>query len=592
MLKKKLLALSLVLALGLTACGGDDAGDDTEAETPEVSDTTTGGDEETDETEAEGEDNGGESSLTSQPEPGEKDADQYFNTFTVEEPTTLNSAQGSDKSSFAVLTNIMEPLVRQVEDTKTGQLEIQPAAAESWETSDDQLTWTFHLRDGMKWSNGDPLTANDYEFGMKRALDVTDGAGGMGYLLSCIENANESMTGDVDTEEVGVTAVDDTTLEIKLVRETPYFLQLLSTRPTLPIHQATFEELGDSYGQEAEGLVTCGPFNITSWTHQSNMDFEKNPDYWDAENVYFDKVSQRIISEETTYMNAFLNGELDQISTTDAEWEEQFKAKEDVFLQLIKNPAVDYMFFNTEEKPYNNAKVRRAISAAINREESISAVYNDVGVPAYGLVMHGIAYEGEEWRQIVPTEELEAIIKEGDDPKALLEEGLKEEGMTPDEFTLNLEFGGTSQEMVEMGDYFIQSLEETLGTTVTVQTNEWAAFSDKVQNGDFQLGYMAWFADYNDPYHMLELMLSDVDGLQCNWESEEYDKLIEEALTTTDSQERLEKYTEAEKIIAEESPVIPILNSVKQTFRYEYLYGWQNSQFSTQGWKNMYTSGR
>lgn len=585
MSKKKFLPLLLVLALGLGACGNktEEAPEDNTEQTVDAGEMDNKDDNQPDAEAPAIEGN------SDQKEAGEKDAEQYLNTFYVEEPTTLNSALNSDASSWALLKNLMEPLVRNVENVETGELTAEPAAAESWEVSEDGLTWTFKIREGMKWSDGDPVTAKDYEFGIRTALDSTTGAGGMGWLLDVLEGYDEN---GGDNAKESVTATDDYTLEFKLKTPTPFFLQLASTRPTLPIKQSAYEEFGDKYGAEAANFVGNGPFIITDWVHQTEVNLEKNPEYWDADNVYFENVNWRIINEEATMMNAFQTGEIDSVSTNKAEYQAQFAAKPDVIHKTVNRPSVDFMFFNTEKAPYNNPKVRLALSLAIDREEAIQAIYHEVGEPAYGFVMHGVnTDEGEEYRSVVEGP-LKALQAEHADPKALLEEGLAEEGMTIDEFQANLDFGGVNEDTKRIGDYMINTFQDKLGVNLNVNMNEWAAFNDQIKNGSFDIGYMAWFADVNDPYHMLSLMLSGNDGIHTGWENEEYDKLVEEGLASKDPAERLKKYEEAETILSEESPVIPMLYAVRNSFMYDYLYGWQLSEFSTQGMKYQFTSGR
>lgn len=585
MSKKKFLPLLLVLALGLGACGNktEEAPEDNTEQTVDAGEMDNKDDNQPDAEAPAIEGN------SDQKEAGEKDAEQYLNTFYVEEPTTLNSALNSDASSWALLKNLMEPLVRNVENVETGELTAEPAAAESWEVSEDGLTWTFKIREGMKWSDGDPVTAKDYEFGIRTALDSTTGAGGMGWLLDVLEGYDEN---GGDNAKESVTATDDYTLEFKLKTPTPFFLQLASTRPTLPIKQSAYEEFGDKYGAEAANFVGNGPFIITDWVHQTEVKLEKNPEYWDADNVYLENVNWRIINEEATMMNAFQTGEIDSVSTNKAEYQAQFAAKPDVIHKTVNRPSVDFMFFNTEKAPYNNPKVRLALSLAIDREEAIQAIYHEVGKPAYGFVMHGVnTDEGEEYRSVVEGP-LKALQAEHADPKALLEEGLAEEGMTIDEFQANLDFGGVNEDSKRIGDYMINTFQDKLGVNLNVNMNEWAAFNDQIKNGSFDIGYMAWFADVNDPYHMLSLMLSGNDGIHTGWENEEYDKLVEEGLASNDPAERLKKYEEAETILSEESPVIPMLYAERNSFMYDYLYGWQLSEFSSQGMKYQFTSGR
>lgn len=366
----------------------------------------------------------------------------------------------------------------------------------------------------------------------------------------------------------------------------------MSSRPSLPINQTAYEEFGEAYGAEAANFVGCGPFTITDWIHQTDIKLVKNPEYWDAEHVYLENVDWRIINEETTRMNAFLNGEIDSVGTNAAEWQQQFEMKDDVLHSIINRPSVDFMFFNTEKSPYNNAKVRLAFSLALNREEAIQAVFDGVGQPGYGFVMHGITTDdGEEYRKVVEGPIL-GLQGQYADPKALLEEGLKEEGIDPASFVATLDFGGTGEQTKEIGDYMINSFKNSLGVDLKVNLNEWSAFNDQIQNGNFEIGYMAWFADYNDPYHMLSIMLGDTDGLHTGWANEEYDTLVKEGINSDDPAERLAKYEAAETILSEEAPVIPIFYGVSNSYRYDYVYGWQLSEFSTQGLKNQFTSGR
>lgn len=582
MKSKKLLAAALAMSFVLSSCGGEGKKGGNEANSTSNPSSQV----------SENEVAEGEEGNVRKADPfaeGEKDEVQYLNTWYQEEPTTLNSAKGSDASSISILMNVMEPLARNIE-TSPGKFEIVPGAAESWDISDDGKTYTFHLRDN-KWSDGKPVTAKDYEFGLQTAADVETGAGGLGWLVDCIEGVTEAMAGEKKGTEIGVKAIDDKTLEIKLVEKTPYFLELVATRPAFPIREDVYKEMGEKYGTEAENIVTNGPFKIDSWTHNTEIKLSKNENYWDADNVSYDNVSWKIMEDENSRFNAFLNGEIDSVGTTQEEWQQQFEAKEDVVKSVVQSSMEDYLFFNTKEKPFNNKKVRLAFSLALNRQEAIDAVYNGVGEPATGWVMPAVAMNGKSYREQVGNP-LEDVQKENTDPKALLEEGLKEEGIDPKDFKPLLEFGGTSEKMKEIGDYFINAYKESLGIDLSVKTNEWVAFSDQVRQGNFQIGYMAWGADYNDPYCMLSLFLAKNNGVLTGYDNPEYDKLVEEGKAADSDEERLDKYFQAEKIICEDAPAIPIYYGVSHVYRYDYLRGYSDNPFSTQGMKTGYTSGR
>lgn len=561
-MKRRLVALIMAMAMLLAACSGGNTAV-TEGATPPEDPTA--------------------STTEATSEAGGEAGEQYLNTWYQEEPTSLNSTKGSDASSYNILLNIQEPLVRSVEK-EDGTLEITPAGAESWETSEDGLTWTFKIREGNKWTNGDPVTANDYAFGITKSVSNEFYSEGMGWLMDCIEGAN--------TEAPAVKAVDDNTLEIKLVRPTSYFLNLASTRPMLPIHQATYEAHPENYGTEIDTIEQCGPFVATEWTHQTEIKMVKNENYWDKDNVNLDKVSWRIINEENTRYNAFLNGEIDTVGTNKMEWEEKFKAIENVTQKTYPGSSMTYFFFNTEAKPFNNAKVRRAFSAAFDRQEAVDGLLNGVGVPAYGWVTPGITNQaGEEYRTVV-VDPFKEVLDKVTDPKALLEEGLQEEGMTLAEFQPKFGIGGTSTDVRQWGDYYIARLNQVLGVNVDLSLNEWSAFSSQVNAGDFQIAQMGWFPDYNDPYHMMSLLLSDVNGVMTKYNNPEYDKLVDEASMEQDPAKQTDLYKQAEILLAEDSPVIPMWFAVNNTFRYDYVKGMAYSPFATQGLRYIDTSAR
>lgn len=572
MFKRRLLAALLVVGLALTGCnGGNQKPADNQKQT------------ETDKQDNKA-DNKGEQDVA-------KDKEQYFNTWDQEEPPTLNSAKSSARATHSVLLNVMEPLVRSVEQ-KDHTLKLEPAAAEKWDISEDGKTYTFHLRD-MKWSDGQPVKAQDYLFGIKTSVDPKTGAGGSGYLVDCIKGAKEILGGKGNIDSLGVKAPDDKTLVVELDSPTSYFLELCATLPMMPIRQDVYEQFGERYGAEADTIVTNGPFKLTSWVHNSALELQKSDSYWDKDKVSYEKISWRIMQDLNTRFNAFKNGELDTMGANVKEWREQFDKMENVTHEEIPSPAVDYLFFNTKAKPFDNPKVRLAFSLAINREEAIHAIYNDVGKPAYGWVTYGIQSGDKDYREAVPGP-LEALKQKYADPKALLVEGLKEAGVSedPSQLTVKLEFGGTSQKMKEIGEYFINAFKSKLGVNVEVAMNEWAAFTAKVNQGQVNVGYMAWFADYNDPYSMLSLLMKDVNGVYSGWANDKYDELVTKGKTAKDANEAREYYKQAEEILMEESPVIPLLNSVSNVYRYKYVKNAANNAFATQGLKYGYTAGR
>lgn len=558
-MKKKMIAIILAgaMAFSLAACGGGD-------EKSSKSDVTVDG--------------------------NQLDADQYYNTYMSADPTTLDSVKGNDTYSWSVLLNIMEPLTRM--DEQDGENVRVPAGAESWESNEDGTVWTFKLNDN-KWSDGEPVTAEDYVYGIKRTLDPDSGSLNS-YLITCIKNGKAVNNGEMSVDELGVKAIDDKTLEITLEQPTPYFLSLTDTRAMLPQRQDIVEKYGDTYGAEASNIVCNGPFKIDTWTHNSEITISKNENYWDADNVYLNKVTWKVIQEESTVYNSFDSGSLDTCSSGTPEWIDRFSEKDGVESYEYENTTLRYHFYNTKDKLFQNENIRKAFTYAIDREDVNKTIYFDIHKPSYSWVM-GPVTTGENgfYREQVGEDPLQDIM--GDqDPKELLLKGMEELGLgdDPSTLTVTLSVGGTTQWLRTYGEYFQQKFEDVLGVNIELEQNEWGTFQSKINSGDYQMGYMSWTIDYNDPISMLEIMKSDAGSIPTFWANDEYDSLIEQASKEMDESKRTELYNQAEQILLEECPVCPVTNEVYHGFVYSYVKNVATTPFSTMGMKKVYTSGR
>jgi oligopeptide transport system substrate-binding protein len=295
------------------------------------------------------------------------DAEQYFNGYLNSEPTTLDSVTGNDSYSSSILTNSMEPLTRLAE--KDGENVREGAAAESWESNEDGTVWTFHLRDN-KWSDGQPVTANDYVYAITRVLTPETGSPNS-WLLTCVKNANAVLAGEMDPSELGVKAVDDKTIEFTLESPTPYFLALTDTRVMMPQRQDIVEQYGESYGAEASNMVYNGPFKLETWTHNSELILVKNDQYWDAENVNLQTINYKIMNDENTIFNSFTNGSIDSCGCGTPEWMQKFEAMENVDYIHYTSPAVRFNFYNTKDELFQNANIRNAFTLALDREDIV-----------------------------------------------------------------------------------------------------------------------------------------------------------------------------------------------------------------------------
>ncbi|MEF9990675.1 MAG: peptide ABC transporter substrate-binding protein [Romboutsia sp.] len=522
---------------------------------------------------------------------GGLDAEQYYNGYLSAEPTTLDSAKASDSYADDVIQNVLEPLARLEEDDQKKNV-IKPAGAESWEVSEDGTVWTFKIRDN-KWSDGVAVTAKDYEYGITRTIDPKTGSP-MAYLLSPIKNANEVNSEKLPVEELGVKALDDKTLEITLSEPTPYFLSLTYQRVMFPQREDVVTAQGEKYGSEAETTIYNGPFVVSKWVHNNEVVMTKNDNYWDKDTVKLNTVNYKIISDENAILNSFENGSIDSVGVSKVEWIEKFKSKENADYISYTNPQVNFKFFNTKNELFQNTNIRKAFALGVNREEIANVIFNGRNEAAYGWVPKNVSSGDVEYREVV-EEPYQTLKKENPDPKVLLLKGMEELGLgtDPSKLDVTMTFGGTDQWFRTYGEYIQQSYKKSLGIEIKIEFLEWPVFMSNVSKGDFQIGYMGWMSEFNDPMAMLSLLKSDSTAILSGWKNDEYDKLIDQARVEMDDAKRIELYKQAEKIaLYDDAVVCPTVYVKSNLFRYKYIKNMAETPFSTQGLKYVYTSGR
>lgn len=522
----------------------------------------------------------------------EMDAEQYVNSYMGSEPSTLDPTKASDTYASTIITNTMEPLLRVEEDADAKNF-IAGAGAEKWESSEDGTVWTFHLRDNT-WTDGVAVTANDYAYSMKRTIDPTTGSPNS-FMMAPIKNAAAVMEGTMGVDELGIKAIDDKTLEITLENPTSYFESLMCTKVSNPVRQDIVEKHGEKFGAEMETLVFCGPFQMQSWTHNNEIILSKNESYWDKDRVHLQTINFKIIADENAMLNSFDNNSFDTVKVSKKDWLERFKQKEGVSYVTYVYPAVRFDFYNTSDPLFKNANIRKAFTLGIDREELADVIYQGTMEPAYSWVPKNVlAGELGEYRSLV-EEPLVTLKTEYPDPKTLLLKGMEELGLGTDPSTIKatLSLGGTDQWMRTYAEYLQQTYKKTLGINLEIEFNEWPTFSDKVTKGEYQIGYMSWGQDYNDPMDMLTVGSAKSGSVANNWENPKYEELLVQARKEMDAQKRLDLYAEAEKILIYEDGVFcPIVNEKVNNFRYDYLKNMTSTPFETVGYKYLYTSGR
>ncbi|WP_419775133.1 peptide ABC transporter substrate-binding protein [Ignavigranum ruoffiae] len=473
--------------------------------------------------------------------------EQVLNISTSAEPPTIDPALATDSTSGSILRNVFEGLT-----VVSPEGEVQPGAAESWEVSDDGLVYTFKLREGNKWSNGDPVTAQDFEFAWKRVLNP-ETASQYASIMFPIKGAEAYNSGEGKVEDVGIKAVDESTLEVTLAAPTAYFLELPAFYSFMPVNQKVVE--GDeNWAMEAgEAYVINGAFKLETWNHNSDYVLTKNDQYWDKDNVKLDQVNVKIIESEATANAEFQAGSIDYLgspySPVSLDNIDQYRA--DGILQSAPYAAIYWYKLNTTDEVLSNVNIRKALALAIDRQGLIDNVIKGEQIPALGYIPPTI--EG--------FEEDRGYLKDADfeQAKELLAKGLEELGMK-DPSELNIEISiNTSEAHSTIAQYIQEGWSKNLGINASIRNSEWQVYLDELSNLQYQVGRLGWIADFNDASTFLDMYrTADTGNNDTGWESEEFKNKLDEANQEQDPEKRKGLLLEAEAMIMEDLPVIPL----------------------------------
>ncbi len=462
------------------------------------------------------------------------------------EPQTLDPQISEGVPSSHIQRDIFEGLVA---EDMSGKI-TKGVISEMPEISEDGMTYTFKIRDDAVWSNGDALTAEDFVYSLRRAVDP-EVASNYSFMVYPIKNAEKVNKGELPIEELGVKAIDEKTLRIDLEAVTPYFLQMLSHSIASPVHKATVEKYGAAW-TKPENIVTNGPFRLTKWVPNNILSVEKNDKYWDAENVKLDGVNFFPIEDKNVDLEGYIAGDIDIVDEIPPEQIDWIKENLSDDLVSHNNLGIYYYGFNTSKPPFDNENLRKAINLVTNRKLITEKILRTGEKPAYSMVPPGIDnYTNIYWSyKDVPYKDrvLEA------------QELFKKEGYGPNN-PLEIEFlYNTADNHKRIATALIDSWQLALpGLKVSMRNMEWKAFlEERTRAINTQISRMGWIGDYNDPNTFLELFKSDSGLNDTKWKNEEYDNLVKEAAKTIDLEERAKILQEAEKLLLESSAVIPI----------------------------------
>ncbi len=459
------------------------------------------------------------------------------------EPTSFNPSIGFDAVSWDPLNNLMEGLTRLDKDSLPA-----PGVAKEWDVSDDKLTYTFHLREDANWSNGDPVTAEDFVYAWKYMLDP-ETASSAAFLAYFIEGAEEYNAGEGSADGVAINAIDEKTLEVVLTAPTGFFLDLLTNPAFFPINHKVAAE-NESWHAEADSFVANGPFKLESWEHDNEMIFVKNEHYWDADTVTLDKVHFAMVNDENTQYQMFQSGELDTASIPPELSDELIEGNN---VYIGEYGGLEFYRFNVTKEPFDNKKIRQAFSYAIDRESIAEYVVKNKVEPAFGYVSPGFTSPtGEDFREVNG----DLVVLDPEKAKQLLEEGMKEEGY--DELPEVVLSYNTTDSNKAVAESIQDMLKENLGVEVKLENQEWNVYAEAQQNLELQFSRSSFINDYYDPVNFLESFVTDSYMNRTGWSNAEYDELIEKGKSEPDEEKRWEALYEAEKLLAEEAIATPI----------------------------------
>lgn len=561
-MKKRVIALLMAAAMvaGLTACGsGNTTSPAAEPAAEEAAPAESSGEASGDAAEA--------------PVAATSDGSKILKVQVGPSPETIDPALNSAVDGGNMLLHAFECLLIVDQEGK-----LAPGQAESWETSEDGLTWTFHLREGLKWSDGSDLTANDFVYSWKRVCDPNVAAPYAETVLSMVEGYEDAIGGNLDALQV--VAEDDQTLVVTLNAPCSYFGSLAAFATLSPVQQATVEANGDGWATAPETYVSNGPFYMTEWVPDSHILFSKNPNYWNADAIKLDGIQFALIEDSNAAYSAYQTGEVLMIKDVPTEEIPSLTGSSDFFVDPIIGTY--YVSLNLNNDAFKDAKVRRALSLAIDREYVADTLMQGTYSAAGNFMGPGwIDTDGSQFidnanggNAYIDTTNFEANLEEA---KALMEEAgyPNGEGFPSISYTTN--DAGYHKVLAE----YLQQAWLELGIDLQVNIVEWSSFTPMRRNGEYDAARNGWVGDYSDPSNMLDLLYSSNGNNDGKFNNSEYDAAMDVSRTTLDAAERSEALHKAEDILMEETACIPIayyndfwLQSDKITGSWHSPYGY------------------
>ncbi|QGA58281.1 peptide ABC transporter substrate-binding protein [Brucella sp. 2280] len=477
---------------------------------------------------------------------GAASAEAVLNRGNDTDPATLDHHHTSTVAEGNVLRDLYDGLTIQDADGKA-----IPGVAKSWDISEDGTVYTFHLRDNAKWSNGDPVTAGDFQFTFRRLMDPKTAAG-YASMLFIIKNAEDVAAGKKPVDQLGVEAVDDHTLKITLNSPAPYFLELLTHQTGFPLHQKSVEANGDKFTTPGK-MVTNGAYMLESFTPNDKIVMKKNPYYYEADQVKIDKVNWIPFEDRASCMRRFEAKEVQICSDVPAEQMDYVKKNLSKEFRMAPYLGVYYLPVKgkTADSKLKDPRVRQAISMAIDRDFLADQVWQGTMIPGYSMVPPGIANYVKDVPKLDYSDDM---LEREDKAKELL----KEAGVEPNTLSIELLYNTSENNKNTMAAIADQL--GNIGIKARLNETEGASYFNFLrEDGPFDIARASWIGDYNDPQNFLYISQGNVSFNYAKWKNADYDALMAKAEKTQDLGERANILADAAKIQLNELGAIPIL---------------------------------
>lgn len=475
------------------------------------------------------------------------------------EPATLDPAKSTAIPESLIELQIFEGLTRL--DAHDQPI---PGVAEKWEISPDGMKCLFYLRSNAKWSNGEPVTAQDFEFAWKRVLSP-EVASENAYMLFPIKNAQAYNERQATADQVGVKAIGDHLLEVTLEKPTAYFLSLVAFHAFYPVYQHVVATNPDDWAISGNTLISNGPFKIINWVHNGKVEFAKDNYYWDRNAVKLTKMSWPIIDSQATRLILVENQQVDMM--VEPPVVEYDRLNQAGLLQVAPYLGIYYYVFNTKQAPFDNLNVRKAFALAINRELLVKNVIKGGKQPAYAWVAPGLIdpATGQDFRQ----EGGNYAIEDADLAKKVLTEAGYPNGSGLPSITILF---NTDEMHKAIAESIQEMWKQNLGVNVQLTNQESKVFLASREHGEFQIARASWIGDYADPMTFMDVF-QDSDN-DAKYDNPAYNALVEQAQSTIDQQVRMKAMHAAEKILFDDAVIIPIYYTTLPFIAQSYVKGY------------------